>query len=248
VDLEAFRLYESQEVGPHLNAHAMLCLSDDVLQREGLLNAVVRLRAAYRSSLDPAVRSARTIRRSVHHGVRTAGLSTHGFRAARGVGSLAEHQAAKRSGVPTAFGLDIMAEQVPNPESRVRLGRRRDRLGMPTTMLDWRIADRDWASVRRTVEILGDCLRDAGIGEVVSAVGPGSPIPPVYGNWHQLGTTRMHVDPAHGVVDEHCRVHGVPNLYISGGSVLPTSGYANPTLTIAALAMRLADHLKAPRT
>jgi len=54
----------------------------------------------------------------------------------------------------------------------------------------------------------------------------------------------MHRDPAHGVVDERCRVHGVANLYISGGSVLPTGGYANPTLTIAALALRLADHLR----
>jgi choline dehydrogenase-like flavoprotein len=245
VDLEAFRLYVSQEVAPDLNAHAMLRLSDDVLEREGLLNAVVRLRPTYPSSIDPAVRSARTVRRSLHHGVPTAGLPTHAVRAARGVGSLVEHQAAKRSAAPTAFGLDIMAEQVPNRESRVRLGRRRDRLGMPTTVLDWRLAERDWASVRRTVEILGETIRDAGLGEVVSTVGDGSPVPPVYGNWHHLGTTRMHVDPAHGVVDENCRVHGVPNLYISGGSVLPTSGYANPTLTIAALALRLADHLEA---
>jgi choline dehydrogenase-like flavoprotein len=245
VDREAFRLYGSQQVGPHLNAHAMLRLSDDVLKREGLLNAVVRLRPAYRSSLDPAVRSARTVRRSLHHGVPTTGLPTHAVRAARGVGTLVEHRAAKRSSPPDAFGLDMMAEQQPNPKSRVRLGRRRDRLGMPTTVLDWRLAERDWASVRRTVEILGDCLRDAGVGEVVSTVGPGAPVPPVYGNWHHLGTTRMHVDPARGVVDEHCRVHGVPNLYVSGGSVLPTSGYANPTLTIAALALRLADHLEA---
>ena len=62
--------------------------------------------------------------------------------------------------------------------------------------------------------------------------------------WHHLGTTRMHRDPAKGVVDEHCQVHGVPNLFLAGSSVFPTGGYANPTLTIVALALRLADRLK----
>jgi choline dehydrogenase-like flavoprotein len=54
----------------------------------------------------------------------------------------------------------------------------------------------------------------------------------------------MHEDPKQGVVDAHCRVHGVANLYIAGSSVFPTSGHANPTLTIVALAVRLADHIK----
>ena len=173
----------------------------------------------------------------------TAGLATYAMRAARGVGSLVQHRVL-RSPVPDAFRLDIMAEQMPNPESRVRLDARRDRLGMPATMLDWRLVDQDWQSIRRTVEILADCVRDAGVGEIVSIVGGGGTAAAVYGNWHHLGTTRMHVDPARGVVDENCRVHGVSNLYISGGSVLPTSGYANPTLTITALALRLADHLQ----
>jgi choline dehydrogenase-like flavoprotein len=55
----------------------------------------------------------------------------------------------------------------------------------------------------------------------------------------------MHPDPRRGVVDESCRVHGVPNLFVAGGSLFPTGGSANPTLTILALALRLADHLKA---
>jgi choline dehydrogenase-like flavoprotein len=59
-----------------------------------------------------------------------------------------------------------------------------------------------------------------------------------------MGTTRMHPDPGRGVVDADGRVHGVANLYIAGSSVFPTSGSANPTLTIVALALRLADHLE----
>ena len=66
----------------------------------------------------------------------------------------------------------------------------------------------------------------------------------IAGLYHHLGTTRMHVDPRHGVVDPSCRVHGVSGLHVTGGSVFPTSGAANPTLTIVALALRLADELK----
>ena len=66
----------------------------------------------------------------------------------------------------------------------------------------------------------------------------------IAGLYHHLGTTRMHLDPRHGVVDPSCRVHGVSGLYVTGGSVFPTSGAANPTLTIVALALRLADELK----
>jgi choline dehydrogenase-like flavoprotein len=57
----------------------------------------------------------------------------------------------------------------------------------------------------------------------------------------------MSDDPRTGVVDADCRVHGVPNLYVAGSSVFTTSGNATPTLTIVALALRLADHLKAKR-
>jgi choline dehydrogenase-like flavoprotein len=53
----------------------------------------------------------------------------------------------------------------------------------------------------------------------------------------------MHDDPRFGVVDRNCRVHGIVNLFIAGSSVFPTAGYANPTLTIVALSLRLADHL-----
>jgi choline dehydrogenase-like flavoprotein len=61
---------------------------------------------------------------------------------------------------------------------------------------------------------------------------------------HHIGGTRMADDPQRGVVDRNCRVHGVDNLFIAGSSVFPTSGQTNPTMTIVALALRLADELK----
>jgi choline dehydrogenase-like flavoprotein len=66
----------------------------------------------------------------------------------------------------------------------------------------------------------------------------------VEGGHHHLGTTRMSLDPSQGVVDPTSRMHGIANLYVAGGSVFPTSGSANPTLTIVALALRLAAHLQ----
>ena len=67
---------------------------------------------------------------------------------------------------------------------------------------------------------------------------------PGNGSYHHVGTTRMSTDPRTGVVDPSCRVHGMHNLFIAGSSVFPTEGFANPTLTIIALGLRLADHLK----
>ncbi len=64
---------------------------------------------------------------------------------------------------------------------------------------------------------------------------------------HLMGTTRMAASPGLGVVDSDCRVHGTRNLYIVGGSVMPTAGFANPTLTICALACRVAELLVAKR-
>jgi choline dehydrogenase-like flavoprotein len=71
-----------------------------------------------------------------------------------------------------------------------------------------------------------------------------SAIAGLFPSCHQMGTTRMHIDPTQGVVDENCRVHGISNLYIAGSSVFPTGGSANPTLNIVALAIRLADYIK----
>jgi choline dehydrogenase-like flavoprotein len=61
---------------------------------------------------------------------------------------------------------------------------------------------------------------------------------------HHIGTTRMSEDPKLGVVDASCRVHGIQNLFIAGSSVFPTEGSASPTLTIVAMALRLAEHIK----
>ena len=84
-----------------------------------------------------------------------------------------------------------------------------------------------------------------GIGRLREIIEDQSDWPqPVAGGSHHMGTTRMSEVPSRGVVDPNCKVHDVENLYVAGSSVFPTSGSSNPTLTLVALALRLAAHLK----
>lgn len=137
-------------------------------------------------------------------------------------------------------------EQAPNRESRVVLGHDRDSLGCPRVILRWQLSAIDKHTAHRAHEILGEELRRAGIGRLRSSLGrEDDPWPAgLRGARHHMGTTRMHSDPRRGVVDRDGRVHGIANLYVAGSSVFPTSGAANPTLTILALSLRLAEHVK----
>jgi choline dehydrogenase-like flavoprotein len=132
-------------------------------------------------------------------------------------------------------------EQPPNPESRVTLGAERDRLGLNRLVVDWRLGPGVTESVLRLQEHLRARLAESGVGELE----PGQEEPRFTDASHHMGTTRMSVSPRQGVVDTECRVHGVANLYVAGSSVFPAAGHANPTLTIVALALRLAHQLRA---
>jgi choline dehydrogenase-like flavoprotein len=144
----------------------------------------------------------------------------------------------------TVFALPLMSEQQPNQDSRIGLMSRRDRTGLPLPELDWRVGGRDFADARRTIELLAEEVERLGLGRIESLWDRGADRPDVVtGGWHHMGTTAMSVTAETGVVDRDCRVHGLENLYVAGSSVFPTSGYANPTLTLLALAVRLGRHL-----
>jgi choline dehydrogenase-like flavoprotein len=139
------------------------------------------------------------------------------------------------------------AEQSPNYTSRVLLSDKIDRLGRNQARVDWKVNDIDMESIRQAHAVLGTEVERAGVGRLTvrTPFEDGSWSTQVTGGYHHMGTTRMDADPRHGVVDADCKVHGTSNLFIAGSSVFPTGGYANPTLTIVTLALRLADHLKA---
>lgn len=143
------------------------------------------------------------------------------------------------------FTLEIHGEQYPNRNSRISLLDEKDALGMPKTKIDWQYLPEDIESIRRSLSVLSEELQKSGIGtfefdskrleEDLTRFG-------AYGG-HHIGTTRMGESPEISVVDANCKVHHVDNLYIASSAVFPTSGQANPTLTIVALSFRLADHL-----
>jgi choline dehydrogenase-like flavoprotein len=145
------------------------------------------------------------------------------------------------------YSLDFHAEQEPSASSRVSLLEERDELGMQRLAVDWRYSPGDIATVREAVRLFATDIERSGIGRFdydpdsieleMSRYG-------AYGG-HHLGTARMGSDPRTSVVDANCRLHGLENLYVAGGAVFPTSSQANPTLTIVALAVRLAGYLRA---
>jgi choline dehydrogenase-like flavoprotein len=138
-------------------------------------------------------------------------------------------------------GLRVNLEQVPDPQNRVRLVSQCDRFGQRRVEIDFRLTD-----VARHARSMKIAAHELGLGarRIVERMLLRIRAGRVGFFWHHLGTTRMHRDPAQGVVDADCRVHGVRNLFVAGSSVFPTGGTAPPTLTIVALAVRLADHVR----
>ncbi len=146
------------------------------------------------------------------------------------------------------FSLDFHAEQAPNRDSRIVLCDKTDQFGMPQIRIDWRYSAIDVHTVETAFRLLQQEFAQSGHG-TLSLASDESDIEAVvrrdgaYGG-HHIGTARMADEPSSGVVDRNCKVFGIANLYVAGSAVFPTSGQANPTLTIVALSIRLARHLK----
>ncbi|WP_019140765.1 FAD-dependent oxidoreductase [Noviherbaspirillum massiliense] len=145
----------------------------------------------------------------------------------------------------THYGdLFFMTEQLPNPDSRVDLSEhKRDRYGYPVARVNWQLGREDVDSFERSLHLIMDSLdrhpdvrstRKDGIEDWVESASSAA---------HHLGTARMALSPADGVVDRNLKVFGVNNLWVCDGSVFPTAGSANPSLTICALGHRLGVHL-----
>jgi choline dehydrogenase-like flavoprotein len=145
-----------------------------------------------------------------------------------------------------AYPFDINAEQIPDPDNRVMLTNQRDAHGMQRLQVDWRIKPQDVDSLARSLRVARAAFARSGTASLEfdddtleDAIRASTPV-----GGHHIGTARMAASARDGVVDADCAVHGVPNLFVASAAVFPTCGHANPTLTIVALALRLADHLK----
>lgn len=148
------------------------------------------------------------------------------------------------SGSVTRFRLQLLCEPTANVQSRISLGEQVDFFGIERIVLNWHIVEDDYLKVEQFMRFFEHAVGANGIGrvqrtryfegEIRRKLSPGM---------HQMGTTRMSADPEFGVVDSNCRVYGSDNLFMAGSSVFSRVGYSNPTLTIVALADRLARHL-----
>ncbi|MEZ5569505.1 MAG: GMC family oxidoreductase [Halioglobus sp.] len=161
----------------------------------------------------------------------------------QGIASLARGETGENPQTPPRhLNVVINWEQAPNPLSRVMLSGKRDALGVRKPILHWDVTATDLASARRSSELLSLAVARSGYARLRRLQNtPGSPL--TKGGGHQMGTTRMSVDPRQGVTDHNGRVHSLQNLYIGGSSLFPTGGWQNPTFTIMALALRLSDLL-----
>lgn len=149
----------------------------------------------------------------------------------------------------TIFDINVMTEQEPNPESRVYLSNEKDRLGIPISVVKWKLTDLSWHTTATFANLIKEQFQTAGLGEIklqdwLKSKDTGWETRLTDLN-HHIGTTRMSELPANGVVDPSCKVHGLHNFWIAGSSVFPTGGHSNPTLTLLALTYRTVDTIKA---
>ena len=246
---------------PSGNIKVAYALEPEVQRREGLLNFSAHLTTgdyhrreesdAYRSLklIVGNLRSPRRLAEQIRHRTLPAGLGTHVRTLITNldevVGTIADEVVRR----PKHLEIFAQTEQSPNPDSRVMLSEERDPLGMPRVRLEWQLAQLDKWSIRRAQELLGQRLETAGLGKLEPEEWVLSDDDrwgaTMHGGHHHLGTARMSEDPSQGVVDAAGKIHGVHNLYVADSAVFPTGGYANPLLTIVALAVRSARHLRA---
>ena len=226
-------------------------LSDDAQRKHRLVNASAAM--YYHAPPDSPWKSGARLRNALETRTPYKGMMRDALNAVGGTGSVAVNLGRRLVlGQPAILADPIITilvdlEQDPNPDSRVTLSAQRDRLGMMRAKVDWKISEIERRTARLFNGYIAEELKRLGFGETDASPWLNSQSPirddELYGIYHHIGTTRMSKDPSDGVVNEDCRSHGIKNLYFAGCSVFPTGGHANPTFTIAALAIRLADHL-----
>jgi choline dehydrogenase-like flavoprotein len=147
---------------------------------------------------------------------------------------------------PRSIFLQLWLEQQPDPDSRLDLADTRDSLGLRQARVRWKLGEPERRTSRQMTRWIADDLARLGLGrteELLAMSDDGAWTEAVRDAAHPSGTTRMSTDATTGVVDADLQVHGIKGLYVVGSSVFPIAGYANPTLTIVALALRLSDQL-----
>jgi len=226
-DFAAAAFYDAWVTGDGTRVGGHLALTGEAVEQLQLPNAALTLvpRARGWRALPLAARAPAAVRRALD-----IPSGRYGWSALRSPEAVFDR-----------FDLVVNLEHRPDRRNRIDLSDRRDRFGnqLPRLHLEWTPREQD--DLERLRGLLGEWLRVAGLGRLVSSARSR----PDLNAHHHAGTTRMASDPSNGVVDSAGRVFGLENLYLTGAGVFPSAGYANPTLTIVALARRLGRHLDA---
>ncbi|MBV7336999.1 GMC family oxidoreductase [Chloroflexi bacterium TSY] len=262
---ETTGLYQVHRGRGDTAVQAMLTISDETLRREKMLNYCVSLEPnlwpislKYRMRPTPAIESAIHLSRAIRQRKIPSKLGNHLTALAVGIPGVVdatykkmmrkvEHRRRRTNTgiVPEVFLLNHMAEQIPDPESRITLGDEKDQLGQNQIQLHWKLNAQDMQSMIRAQKLIQREFEQSRLGQLLIQMQGDAPPHRLQGGWHHMGTTRMHRNPKLGVVNEDDSLHETHNVFVAGSSVFPTGGYANPTLTIIALAIRLADYVAA---
>ena len=138
-----------------------------------------------------------------------------------------------------------MIEQTPDRENRISLSDNKDMFDLNSVVIDWRITEEDKERTWQSLEVAAQEIGAMGLGRFRLLKERSERL---WGDQlgfsqHHMGTTRMSSSPVKGVTDSNQKVFGVNNLFVGGSSVFPTGGHVPPTLTIAALSIRLAKHI-----
>ncbi len=227
-----------------------IVLTAEAQQAEEVLSCAAY--PAFHFGEDSGIEAGRRIYRSVRSGRRPGALNRDLWRVGRDLPTIAStlHRRVRHGRSPrlspSTVTLHTDAEQAPNRESRVALGRRRDSLGVPLPVVEWKLTELDRRTTEVMIRAVGEEFRRLGIGGVRAAPWLAEPDWQLrmLDSFHHIGTTRLGEDPETSVVNSQCQIHDVSGMFVAGSSVFPVAGYVNPTLTIMALAIRLADHIK----
>lgn len=247
-DAERFEPYVRREVD---DERVVLALgpSGRAQQRLRILNSSIAVAGPMYLGPMEAWDSLIKLARAAEQGRWPASAPTHALNVLGNVDGVLREAYRRRTAKPVrGYRFIARTESAPDPANRVMLAEQRDALGQQRARLQWQPGGIERVTVAKTMMLVAAEFGRLGIGRIRL----NELLLEDDTRWnenlgwfgHHMGTTRMSETERAGVVNPDCRVHGLANLYIAGSSVFPTCGYANPTLTILALALRLADHLK----
>jgi len=225
--------------------------SNELRAREQLLNVMAHV--VIIEPEDSGTAAIRNLLRSLQHGKLKEAVTANLLPMLRGTSDVVRllyySRFKKRRAVSkrATVYLNIDVEQEPNPSNRVMLsGTQIDALGQPVTVLDWRVGPIEQDTAKRFAHVIRAYLQGLGYdpGEWDHTLNDDT-MPSMVDTTHAMGGLRMGTDPASSVVDPNLTVHGLTNLHIASCAVFPSGNSSNPTFTMMALSLRLADRLAA---